>query len=110
MPSETETYSRDAEKQQDEGRRKHGEATREEGELQDPSTDKPAFKSLGLLDRYLFVWIFLSMVIGILLGNFVPSTAEALQKGKFVDVSVPIGNANPCCFPSHQVIPLSYPT
>ncbi|KAH7359357.1 arsenite resistance protein arsB [Plectosphaerella cucumerina] len=52
----------------------------------DPST----FKSLGLLDRYLAVWIFLAMLIGILLGNFVPSVGPALQKGKFVGVSVPI--------------------
>lgn len=50
-----------------------------------------AFKNLGLLDRFLALWIFLAMVIGILLGNFVPNTGPALQKGKFVGVSVPIG-------------------
>ncbi|KAE8154289.1 sodium bile acid symporter family-domain-containing protein [Aspergillus avenaceus] len=49
-----------------------------------------AFKSLGLLDRFLAVWIFLAMAIGIILGNFVPSTGPALQKGKFVGVSIPI--------------------
>ncbi|KAI9149503.1 Arsenite resistance protein-like protein [Paramyrothecium foliicola] len=49
-----------------------------------------AFKALGWLDRLLAVWIFLAMVIGILLGNFVPNTGEALQKGKFVGASVPI--------------------
>lgn len=49
------------------------------------------FKSLGLLDRFLAVWIFLAMAIGIILGNFVPETGPALQKGKFVGVSVPIG-------------------
>ncbi|KAL8760554.1 MAG: hypothetical protein Q9184_003265 [Pyrenodesmia sp. 2 TL-2023] len=49
-----------------------------------------AFKSLGILDRFLALWIFLAMLIGILLGNFVPSTGPALQKGKFVGVSVPI--------------------
>lgn len=50
-----------------------------------------AFKSLGLLDRFLALWIFLAMLIGILLGNFVPNTGPALQKGKFVGVSIPIG-------------------
>lgn len=50
-----------------------------------------AFKSLGWLDRFLAVWILLAMVIGIILGNFVPSTGPALEKGKFVGVSVPIG-------------------
>ena len=50
-----------------------------------------AFKSLGWLDRFLALWIFLAMAIGIILGNFVPNTGPALQKGQFVGVSVPIG-------------------
>lgn len=49
------------------------------------------FKSLGWLDRFLAVWIFFAMAIGILVGNFVPNAASVLQKGKFVGVSVPIG-------------------
>lgn len=49
------------------------------------------FKSLGWLDRFLALWIFLAMAVGIILGNFVPNTGPALQKGKFVGVSVPIG-------------------
>jgi ACR3 family arsenite transporter len=49
-----------------------------------------AYKSLGLLDRFLFVWIILAMVVGVLLGNFVENTGPALQKGKFVGVSIPI--------------------
>ncbi|KAK5805962.1 hypothetical protein VI817_000220 [Penicillium citrinum] len=64
-------------------------------EKQASSSDSPqkkdsAFKNLGLLDRFLAVWIFLAMAIGIILGNFVPSTGPALQRGKFVGVSVPI--------------------
>lgn len=54
-------------------------------------TKDSAFKSLGLLDRFLALWIFLAMLIGILLGNFVENVGPALQKGKFVGVSVPIG-------------------
>jgi ACR3 family arsenite transporter len=50
-----------------------------------------AFKSLGILDRFLALWIFLAMLIGILLGNFVENVGPALQKGKFVQVSIPIG-------------------
>ncbi|KAH6854760.1 sodium bile acid symporter family-domain-containing protein [Chaetomium sp. MPI-CAGE-AT-0009] len=49
-----------------------------------------AFKSLGWLDRFLAVWILLAMVLGVLLGNFVPEVGPALQKGKFADVSIPI--------------------
>ena len=50
-----------------------------------------AFKSLGILDRFLAVWIFVAMAVGIILGNFVPSTGPTLQKGTFVSVSIPIG-------------------
>lgn len=67
---------------------KHGENGIPQNEVQ---SKQSAFKNLGLLDRFLAVWIFLAMVIGILLGNFVPNTGPALQKGKFVGVSVPIG-------------------
>jgi ACR3 family arsenite transporter len=56
-----------------------------------PSTDIPTFKALGWLDRFLALWIFLAMALGIILGNFVPNTAEALEQGTFVGVSVPIG-------------------
>ncbi|KAH0030512.1 arsenical-resistance protein, partial [Aureobasidium melanogenum] len=49
-----------------------------------------AFKSLGLLDRFLALWIILAMAIGILLGNFVPETGPALEKGQFVHVSIPV--------------------
>ncbi|KAL8666767.1 MAG: hypothetical protein Q9202_001305 [Teloschistes flavicans] len=47
-------------------------------------------KALGWLDRFLAVWILLAMIIGVLLGNFVEDTGPALQKGKFVGVSIPI--------------------
>jgi ACR3 family arsenite efflux pump ArsB len=53
----------------------------------------PPFRGLSFLDRFLVIWIALAMAIGILLGSFVPSTGPALQKGQFVGVSVPIGEA-----------------
>lgn len=65
-------------------------------ELQDQYKTS-AFKSLGLLDRFLALWILLAMAIGILLGNFVPNTGPALQKGTFVGVSVPIGKTPSAC-------------
>ncbi|CAL5867396.1 uncharacterized protein PFLUO_LOCUS1615 [Penicillium psychrofluorescens] len=67
-----------------------------ETDLEDaaPHHPKPgptsAFHQLGLLDRFLAVWIFLAMAVGIILGNFAPGTGPALQKGQFVGVSVPI--------------------
>jgi len=50
----------------------------------------PPFKGLSILDRLLVLWIFLSMAIGIILGNLVPSVGPALQRGTFVGVSGPI--------------------
>lgn len=62
-----------------------------------PSKKEPSsvFKALGWLDRLLALWILLAMIIGILLGNFVPNTGPALEKGKFVGVSIPIGTQPP---------------
>ena len=52
--------------------------------------DSPVYKGLGWLDRLLALWILLAIIIGILLGNFVPGIEQALQRGQLVDVSVPI--------------------
>jgi arsenite transporter len=49
-----------------------------------------AFKSLWWLNRFLAVWIFLAMVFGVLLGNFVSNIGPPLQKGKLVGDSIPI--------------------
>lgn len=59
------------------------------------TAQKPIYKKLSLLDRLLALWILLAIMIGILLGNFVNGVEEALQKGKFVNVSVPIGRVLP---------------
>jgi arsenite transporter len=58
---------------------------------QHPGEAKGLLRSLNFLDRFLAVWIFLAMLVGILLGNFVDDVGPALQKGTFVDVSIPIG-------------------
>lgn len=56
-----------------------------------PEAHISAFKGLGWLDRLLALWILLAMIIGVLLGNFVPNVGPALQRGRFVGVSIPIG-------------------
>ena len=51
----------------------------------------PPLRGLSFLDRFLVVWIFLAMAIGIILGALVPDASSNLEKGKFVGVSLPIG-------------------
>ena len=66
----------------------------------DSGDDIPVIKGLSWLDRLLALWILLAMIVGVLLGNFVEETGPALQKGKFVGVSVPIGQWH--CSPEYM--------
>ena len=66
----------------------------------DNRDDIPVIKGLSWFDRLLALWILLAMIVGVLLGNFVEETGPALQKGKFVGVSVPIGQLH--CSPEHE--------
>ena len=61
----------------------------------EPTSKSSVYQDLGWLDRLLALWILLAIVIGILLGNYVESVSPALQRGKFVQVSVPIGISRP---------------
>lgn len=87
--STTNTFEKDAEA---------GEAPPSNSSTQAPpspqdeeaTTSLSAFKQLGFLDRFLAVWIFFAMAIGIILGYFEPSTGPALQKGGLARVSIPI--------------------
>ena len=55
--------------------------TEEQGNNQAPNVHTPAFKSLGILDQFLALWILIAMVIGMLLGDLVPGIGPALQGG-----------------------------
>lgn len=57
-----------------------------------PGNEKlSTFKSLSFLDRFLAIWILFAMIAGVLLGNFVGGVGDALKRGTFVGVSLPIG-------------------
>lgn len=47
-------------------------------------------KSLSLLDKYLTVWIFSAMAIGVILGAFIPAVADFLDKLSIGTTSIPI--------------------
>ena len=47
-------------------------------------------KKLGFLDRYLTVWIFLAMAMGIGIGYFVPSAATTINKFSSGTTNIPL--------------------
>lgn len=47
-------------------------------------------KRLGFLDRYLTLWIFLAMAVGIALGYFVPSTATYINSFSTGTTNIPL--------------------
>lgn len=57
----------------------------------EPVSKSSVYQGLGWLDRLLALWILLAIIIGVLLGNYVEGVGPALQRGKFAQVSVPIG-------------------
>lgn len=47
-------------------------------------------KALSWLDRFLWLWILVSMILGVILGYFVPNVSTVLQQASFIGVSAPI--------------------
>lgn len=47
-------------------------------------------KRLSFLDRYLTLWIFISMLIGILTGNFIPHLAKSISDFSIGTTSIPL--------------------
>jgi ACR3 family arsenite transporter len=47
--------------------------------------------SLGLWEKYLTVWIFICIIVGLLVGRFVPEFGQFMNSLKFAQLSIPIG-------------------
>jgi len=47
--------------------------------------------SLGLFEKYLTLWIAICIVVGLLLGRFLPQFGQYLDSLKFGEISIPIG-------------------
>jgi len=54
------------------------------------NTSKPIFERLSMLDRFLPLWIFIAMAIGIGLGKLFPTLGTTLDSIKLDTVSLPI--------------------
>jgi ACR3 family arsenite transporter len=48
-------------------------------------------RRLGLFEKYLTLWIAICIVIGLLLGRFLPALGQYLDSLKFANLSIPIG-------------------
>ena len=54
-------------------------------------TDAPILRRLSTLDRFLPLWIFAAMALGIVIGRAYPDLGAALDRVQVAGVSVPIG-------------------
>ncbi len=50
---------------------------------------KVAKKDISVFERYLTVWVLLCMVIGVMIGQFVPQIPELLSRFEYYQVSIP---------------------
>ena len=48
-------------------------------------------KSIGFFEKYLTLWVFACMILGVLLSQFIPELSEGLNEWKIGEVSIPIG-------------------
>jgi ACR3 family arsenite transporter len=54
------------------------------------SVNQTQTRKLGFLDRYLTLWIFGAMALGIALGYFIPGTAEFISRFQAGTTNIPI--------------------
>src|SRR4030042_1842519 len=47
--------------------------------------------SLGLWEKYLTLWIAICIVVGLLVGRFIPEFGQFMDSLKFINLSIPIG-------------------
>ena len=54
---------------------------------------KESNSGISFFQRYLTVWVIICMLIGIMLGHFLPGMKEALNYLEYAGISVAMGNA-----------------
>ncbi|MFW6288450.1 MAG: arsenic resistance protein, partial [Spirochaetota bacterium] len=62
----------------------------------DPSSESPApdspppKRSIGFFEKYLTVWVIACIVLGVLIGQFLPAAPEFLSGLEYAQVSLPV--------------------
>ena len=46
-------------------------------------------QGLGIFEKYLTLWVIICMVLGILIGKFLPSIPNTLSQFEYYNVSIP---------------------
>jgi ACR3 family arsenite transporter len=52
--------------------------------------EKSKNNGIGFFEKYLTIWVALCMVIGILIGKFIPGIPDFLGRFEYAKVSIPI--------------------
>jgi len=47
-------------------------------------------KGLGFFEKYLTVWVAVCIIVGVAIGQLVPSIPETLSKFEYANVSIPV--------------------
>jgi arsenite transporter len=53
-------------------------------------TDETSNQQIGFFERYLTVWVFLCIIVGISLGHFIPAPFHALGKMHIAEINLPV--------------------
>jgi ACR3 family arsenite transporter len=60
--------------------------------MKNPATDiKSADPGMSVFERYLTIWVFLCIISGIALGQFMPKIFQAIEGLKIAQINVPVG-------------------
>ena len=51
---------------------------------------KEKSQGIGFFEKYLSIWVIICMVVGVLIGKFLPSIPDFLGKFEYANVSIPI--------------------
>ena len=51
---------------------------------------KEKSQDIGFFEKYLTIWVFICMVVGVLIGKFLPGIPDFLGKFEYANVSIPI--------------------